>query len=94
VRVALSFPSLVSAPLPFQIDSCYIQKKIWIKNQLIKMLLCRMYCHPWMILSTTQAYEILYNNNPSSNNREIPGKDSFVFGLMLSVCFRGKGYSF
>jgi hypothetical protein len=29
-------------------------------------------------------------NNPSSNDREIQGKDSSVFGLMLSVCFRGK----
>jgi hypothetical protein len=43
-----------------------------------------------MVLSTKQAYNILCNNNPSSNNREIPGKDSSVFGLMLSVCFRGK----
>jgi hypothetical protein len=30
-----------------------------------------------MVLSTTQAYKILCNNNPSSNNREIPGKDSY-----------------
>jgi hypothetical protein len=91
--VALSFLSLVSAPLPFQIDSCFIQKTLWSKNQLIKMLPCRMYCHPaGMVLSTTQAYKILCKNNPSSNNREIPGKDSSVFGLMLSVCFRGKEY--
>ncbi len=30
--------------------------------------------------------------NPSSNNREIPAKDSSIFGLILSVCVRGNEY--
>jgi hypothetical protein len=93
VRAALSSLSLISVPLPFQIDSCFIQKTVWSKNHFIKMLLGRVYCHPGMVLSTTQVYKIQCNNNPSSsNNREILGKDSSVFGLMLSVCFRGKEY--
>jgi hypothetical protein len=50
--------------LPFQIDSCFVQKTIWSKNQLIKMMLCRMHCHPaGMVLSTTQTYKILCNKN-------------------------------
>jgi hypothetical protein len=63
VRVALSFLSLVSAPLPFQIDSCFIQNTLWCKNQFTKTLLGQMNCHPGMVLSTTQAYKIMCNKN-------------------------------
>jgi hypothetical protein len=47
---------------------------------------------PWDGPLHYKSLQVLCNNNPSSNNREIPGNDSSVFGLMLSVCFRGKEY--